>query len=39
MQLPSNLGSLVLKSALHVGLLSESDRALVLALAGCAIEP
>jgi len=39
MQLPRRLESLVLKSALHVGLLSESDRALVLALAACAIEP
>jgi hypothetical protein len=39
MQLPRRLESLVLKSALHVGLLSASDRALVLALAACAIEP
>ena len=33
MQLPPRLESLVLKSGLHLGLLSESDRALVLALA------
>jgi len=39
MQLPPRLESLVLKSGLHLGLLSEADRALVLALAACAIEP
>lgn len=39
MQLLPGLESLVLKSGLHLGLLSETDRALVLALASCAIEP
>jgi hypothetical protein len=39
MQLPPRLESLVLKSALHLGLLPEADRALVLALAACALEP
>jgi|SRR5450755_384235 len=39
MQLPPRLESLVLKSGLHLGLLSEADRALILALAACAIEP
>ena len=38
MQLPPRLESLVLKTGLHLGLLSDPDRALVLALA-CAIEP
>ncbi len=38
MQLPSRLESLVLKSGLHLGLLSDADRALVLALAACTIE-
>ena len=38
MQLPPRLESLVLKSGLHLGLLSDPDRALVLALAACAIE-
>jgi hypothetical protein len=39
MQLPARLESLVLKSGLHLGLLADGDRALVLALAACAIEP
>ncbi|HEX2542240.1 MAG TPA: DUF2087 domain-containing protein [Caldimonas sp.] len=39
MQLPPGLESLVLKSGLHLGLLSEPDRALVLALASWALEP
>ncbi len=39
MQLPRPLESLVLKSGLRLGLLSDADRALVLALASCAIEP
>jgi hypothetical protein len=39
MQLSPRLESLVLKKAVHIGLLSESDRALVLALAANAIEP
>ena len=39
MQLPPRLESLVLKSGLHLGLLSDADRALVLALAACALEP
>ena len=39
MQLPPRLESLVLKNGLHLGLLSEADRALVLALAACAIGP
>ena len=38
MQLPPRLESLVVKSGLHLGLLSEPDRALLLALAACAIE-
>jgi hypothetical protein len=38
MQLPPRLELLVLKSGLHLGLLSDADRALVLALAACAIE-
>ena len=38
MQLPPRLESLVLKSGLHLGLLSDADRALVLALAACGIE-
>ena len=38
MQLPPRLESLVLKTDLHLGLLSDADRALVLALAACAIE-
>ena len=39
MQLPPRLESLILKSGLRLGLLSDSDRALALALAACAIEP
>jgi hypothetical protein len=39
MQLPPRLESLVLKSGVHLGALSESDRVLVLALAASAIEP
>lgn len=39
MQLPPRLESLVLKNGLHLGLLSESDRTLMLALAACTIEP
>ncbi len=39
MQLPARLESLVLKTGLHLGVLSDDDRALVLALAACAIEP
>ena len=39
MQLPPRLESLVLKTGLHLGLLPDSDRALVLALAACEIEP
>ena len=39
MQLPPRLESLVLKSGIHLGLLPEFDRALVLALAACALEP
>ena len=39
MQLPPRLESLVLKTGLHLGVLSDGDRALVLALAACAIEP
>ena len=39
MQLSPRLESLVLKKGVHVGVLSESDRALVLALAANAIEP
>ena len=39
MQLPPRLETLILKSGLALGLLSESDRALVLALAALAIEP
>ena len=38
MQLPSRLEALVLRSGVSLGLLSEADRALVLALAACAIE-
>jgi hypothetical protein len=38
MQLPPRLEALVLKSGLALGLLSEADRALVLALAATAIE-
>jgi len=39
MQLPSRLEALVVKSGVSLGLLSEAERALVLALAACAIEP
>lgn len=39
MQLPPRLESLVLKSGLHLGVLSDKDRVLILALAACAIEP
>jgi hypothetical protein len=39
MQLPPRLEPLVLKSGLHLGLLPDADRALVLALAACAFEP
>lgn len=39
MQLSSRLETLALKSSLHIGLLPEADRALVLALAACATEP
>lgn len=39
MQLPRRLESLVLKSGVHLGALSESNRALALALAASAIEP
>ena len=39
MQLPPRLESLVVKSGLHISLLTEVDRALVLALAACAVEP
>ena len=39
MQLPPRLESLVLKTGLHVGVLSDRDRAMVLALAACAIDP
>ena len=39
MQLPPRLQSLVLKTGLHLGVLSDCDRASVLALAACAIEP
>jgi len=39
MQLPAHLESLVVKTGLHLGALCDSDRALVLALAACAIEP
>ena len=39
MQLPPRLESLVLKSGLHLGVMSDKDRVLVLALAACAIEP
>ena len=38
MQLPTRLETLILKSGLALGLLSEADRALVLALAATAIE-
>lgn len=39
MQLPPRLESLVAKNGLHLGVLSDADRVLVLALAACAIEP
>jgi hypothetical protein len=39
MQLSPRLESLVLKTGLHLGVLSDADRALILALAACAIEP
>jgi len=39
MQLPARLESLVLKTGLHLGVLADADRALVLALAACAVEP
>jgi len=39
MQLPPRLDSLVLKNGLHLGLLADDDRSLVLALAAYAIEP
>lgn len=39
MQLQPRLESLILKTGLHLGVLSDSDRAVVLALAACAIEP
>jgi hypothetical protein len=39
MQLPPRLESLVVKTRIHLGLLPDADRALVLALAACAIEP
>ena len=39
MQLPPRLESLVLKTGLHLGLLPDPDRALVLALAACAVKP
>ncbi len=39
MQLPLRLESLVLKSGLHLGVLPAGDRALLLALAACALEP
>lgn len=39
MQLPSHLEPLVLKSGVHLGLLSNLERTLVLALAACAVEP
>ena len=38
MQLLPRLESLVLKTGLHLGVLSDSDRAMVVALAACAIE-
>jgi hypothetical protein len=38
MQLQPRLEAIVLKSGLQIGLLSSADRALVLALASCAIE-
>jgi hypothetical protein len=38
-QLPPRLETLVLKSGLHLSLLAESDRALVLAFASWALEP
>ena len=38
MQLSPRLESLVLKTGLHLGVLADGDRALVLALAACAIE-
>jgi hypothetical protein len=39
MQLPPRLEALVLKQGLQPGTLPEADRALVLALASCALEP
>ena len=39
MQLPPRLETLVLKTGLHLGVLPNPDRVLVLALAACAIEP
>jgi len=39
MQLPPRLEALALKTGLHLGVLSDDDRALVLALAACSIEP
>lgn len=39
MQLPPRLESLVVKTGLHLGVLPDSDRTLILALAACAIEP
>jgi len=39
MQLSPRLESLVLKAGLRLGLLSDADRALILALAACAVEP
>lgn len=39
MQLPPRLEAIVLKTGLHLGVLPQDDRALVLALAACAIEP
>src|SRR5690349_6408120 len=39
MQLPPRLEALVLKTGLHLGTLPDEDRALVLALAACALEP
>lgn len=39
MQLPARLESLVLKTGLHLGVLSDADRVLILALAASVIEP
>jgi len=39
MQLPPRLEALVLKTGLHLATLPDGDRALVLALAACALEP